>query len=137
MYQEAFQSEKEKGRAGQRGREPFLEGLTSKERHAADPLFQAPSFGSVKLSHVKTAEMFFAGRISHIENIFGLICLSETGFNKINYHFCGKKKKGKSCVSERSIYSKQKMLKFVCFLLYVQLLAPPPLVLFSPQNFIP
>lgn len=94
-------SEKEKGRAGQRGREPFLEGLTSKERHAADPLFQAPSFGSVKLSHVKTAEMFFAGRISHIENIFGLICLSETGFNKINYHFCGEKKKKEKVVCQK------------------------------------
>lgn len=101
MYQEAFQSEKEKGRAGQRGKEPFLEGLTSKERHAADPLFQAPSFGSVKLNDMKTAEMLFAGRISHIGNIFGLICLPETGLNKIKYHFWGKKKKKEKVVCQK------------------------------------
>lgn len=35
MYQEAFQSEEEKGRAAQRGKDPFLEGLTSKDRQAA------------------------------------------------------------------------------------------------------
>lgn len=35
-------SEKEKGRSAQRGKEPFLEGLTSKERHAADPSASSP-----------------------------------------------------------------------------------------------
>lgn len=85
MYQEAFQSEEKGERQSSTEGKGALSGRADPKAETCSwASVSIPHFGSLKMNHVKTAKMLFAGRISPIEMYLDYIAIQKQASTKLS-----------------------------------------------------